>query len=83
MTCVLTIIMIVGFSIIVSLFILKFRDLSQSRLSLPESIDMPNGAAPLAFTVGPDWYAIVASDDEILVFDRANGRIIQRIPISR
>ena len=79
MVTVLTTVMIVGFLIIVFLFVTKFS--SAFRPSLPDSIILPEGQTPTAFTQGDNWFAIVTEDNNIVIFDRKTGELRQTIKI--
>ena len=81
----LTVTMILGFIIIVVLFVIRFSggfgpDPHVTRL-LPDTIALPAGTTPLAFTRGPDWYAVVTEDDRILIFDLETGALRQTIAV--
>ena len=79
----LTITIIVGFVIIVGLFIAKFNSFGVSApAALPEQISLPDGTVPEAFTVTAAWYAVVTAGGEILVYDRASGALQKRIQIA-
>lgn len=79
----LTITIIVGFVIIVGLFIAKFNSFGPaSPAVLPDRISLPDGTAPEAFTVTAEWYAVITADGEILVYDRADGALRKRIQIA-
>ncbi len=83
MVTALTVTMIAGFITIVVLFVSRFQDLaSPGSVSLPGTIDLPANSDAVAFTQGRSWYAVVTDDDEILVFDRQDGRLIQTITIA-
>jgi hypothetical protein len=75
---VLTATMIGGVLLIIGLIVIRFYDVPPP---LPDSIALPDGARALTFTQGPDWYAVVTSDDQILIFDRVTGRLQQTIAI--
>ena len=75
---VLTATMILGLLVIVVLFVIRF---SSGGPALPDTIALPDGAEAQAFTQGDDWYAVVTSDDRILIFDRTSGRLRQTIAI--
>ena len=77
---VLSVTMILGFVIIVVLFVMRFTSLGGG-LELPEEITLPEGAKATAFTQGEDWFAVVTAGDEILIFDRVSGELRQRIAI--
>ena len=76
---VLTATMIAGVAAIVFLIWHRY---SNAAAPLPEVITLPSGATAGTFTQGPDWYAVVTTDDEILIFDRATGRLRQSLQIA-
>lgn len=71
--------MILGFIIIVVLFVIRFSDAFGPEL--PDVITLPDGTTPTAFTKGADWYAVVTSDDRILIFDLHSGELRQTLQI--
>ncbi|SFA72573.1 hypothetical protein SAMN05421688_0399 [Poseidonocella pacifica] len=73
----LTSVMIVGVIVLIVLLVIR---LPEVRVTLPEAIALPDGTRPTAFTRGPDWFAVVTAEDEILIYD-ANGALKQRIEI--
>ncbi len=75
---VLTGTMIAGLLVIIALFVIRFQ---QPDLTLPDGITLPQGAEAQAFTQGRDWYAIVSTDDQILIFDRDSGQLRQTVQI--
>ncbi|WP_324751673.1 DUF6476 family protein [Roseovarius sp. Pro17] len=75
----LTATMIIGFIVIVALFVTRFA--RGSDVSLPDAIALPGDATPVAFTQGADWYAVVTKDDEILIYDRITGQLRQIIRV--
>lgn len=76
---ILTATMVIGFIVIVVLFVTKFSDAFGPEL--PDVITLPDGTAPLAFTQGSDWYAVVTEDDRILIYNRETGALRQTIRI--
>lgn len=74
----LTVVMIGGLVVIVTLLVIRF---SQTAPPLPDEIVLPDGATPLAFTQGDSWYAVVTTDNRILIFDRLTGALRQTIII--
>lgn len=79
----LTITMIVGFVIIVGLFIAKFNAFTApAPPALPDELLLPDGTEAEAFTMTADWYAVVTANGEILVFDRLDGSLKKRIAIN-
>lgn len=71
--------MILGFIVIVALFVTRFA--GGGGPDLPEAIALPEGAAPAAFTQGDGWYAVVTEGDMILIYDRDTGVLRQRVQI--
>lgn len=76
---VLTSVMILGFLVIVGLFVTKFSRATAP--AMPDQITLPDGTTPTAFTRGNGWYAIVTDGDRILIFDAATGALRQTIQI--
>jgi hypothetical protein len=76
---ILTVTMILGFLTIVALFVMRFAEMN--RVELPDEITLPDGAVATAFTRGKGWFAVVTEDDEILVYNRATGNLLQRVRI--
>ena len=76
---ILTVTMVLGFLTIVALFVMRFAEMG--RVELPDTIRLPDGSEAAAFTRGDDWFAVVTKDDEILVYSRVTGNLMQRIRI--
>ncbi|MFP7571271.1 DUF6476 family protein [Marivita sp. S2033] len=75
---VLTVTMIAGVILITSLIVIRYN---QSAAPLPDSIALPDGTTATAFTQARNWYAVVTEGDQILIFARDNGRLLQTIQI--
>ncbi|MFP7673590.1 DUF6476 family protein [Marivita sp. S0852] len=75
---VLTITMIAGVILITALIVIRYN---QSAAPLPGSIALPDGTTATAFTQARNWYAVVTEADEILIFSRDSGRLMQTIQI--
>ena len=75
---VLTVVMIAGVLVVIGLLVTR---LNRAAPVLPSEITLPDGAEARAFTQGPDWYAIVTTNDEILIFDRLTGALRQTVEI--
>ncbi|SPF81026.1 hypothetical protein PRI8871_02843 [Pseudoprimorskyibacter insulae] len=75
----LTVVMIVGMVLIVALIWSRYSD--ETPL-LPDQITLPDGTSPAAFTQGTGWYAIVTTDDRILIYDQLTGALRQTIQIT-
>ena len=63
---------LIGFIIIISLFVLNFQ---KSHSPIPVTLELQNGVKPLAYTQTKDWYAIVTDEYEILIYDNSGNRI--------
>ena len=75
---VLTAVMIAG---IVGILLLIWNRYSNLQAPLPEVITLPDGAKATAYTQGTDWYAVITEGDEILIFDRATGKLKRTISL--
>ncbi len=75
---ILTATMIIGVVLIIALIVIRFY---KAPLALPDTLELPDGAQALSFTQGPDWYAVVTDGNQILVFDRITGRLLQTVDI--
>ena len=78
---VLTATMIVGVLVITGLLVTRLQRTGTPAPALPATITLPDEATARAVTIGGDWYAVVTSDDRILIFDRASGEIRQTVKI--
>ncbi|WOI57074.1 DUF6476 family protein [Palleronia sp. LCG004] len=74
----LTATMLAGLVTLIVLFVTRFPPAVPP---LPETIALPEGEVPFAFTRGATWIAIVTRDDEILIFDETGETLRQRITI--
>ncbi|MEC7258164.1 MAG: DUF6476 family protein [Pseudomonadota bacterium] len=78
---VLTAVMIGGLVLITALLVIRF---STQRQVIPETIALPDGITAEAFTMTPDWYAVVTDQGrQILIFNRADGKLTQTIDVTR
>ncbi len=76
---VLTATMILGLLTIIVLFVIRLGVVAP--VALPDQITLPSGLRASAFTQGADWYAVVTTDDQILIYDRTSGALRQTIAI--
>ena len=76
---VLTAVMVVGFIVIVVLFVTKFSDAFGPEM--PDEITLPDGTMPTAYTRGDGWYAVVTGDNKILIFNAETGELLQEIAV--
>ena len=74
----LTVVMICGVLVVIVLLVTR---LNGTTPVLPDQITLPDGAKVRAFTQGTDWYGVVTSNDEILIYDRLTGALRQTVTI--
>ena len=74
----LTAVMIGGFLVLIVALVMR---LSAGGPSLPDSVALPEGSEASAFTQGSDWFAVVTTDDRILIYDRLTGQLRQTLAI--
>ena len=71
--------MIVGLLAIFIVLVMRFS--TELTAPLPDKIILPDGTTATAYTHGPDWYAVVTTDDQLLIFDRDTGALRQTLQI--
>lgn len=76
---VLTTVMICGVLVVIGLLVTR---LNRDSPILPQEIALPEGASAVAFTQGPDWYAVVTDRNEIVIFDRLTGKLRQTVQVT-
>ncbi len=74
--------MIIGVITVVALLVTRMPGAVRAGLPLPEQITLPDGAKAEAFTQADAWYAVVTTDDHILVYSRKTGALLQDIAIN-
>jgi len=74
----LGVVMIVGFLVLIAALVIR---LNADPLPLPERITLPEGVTATAFTQGTDWFAVVTSDNRILIYDRTTSALRQEVAI--
>ena len=70
--------MLIGVVVVVGLLVTR---LSSKGPALPETITLPDGSTATAFTQGDNWYAIVTANNQILIYNRTDGRLRQTIDL--
>ncbi len=73
-------VMILGILAIVALLALRLPQ-PPAPLTLPDGIELPDGARPETVSFGRDWVLIVTDTGEILIHDRATGALRQSLRI--
>ncbi|MGB1035394.1 MAG: DUF6476 family protein [Paracoccaceae bacterium] len=75
----LTGVMIGGLVLIITLVALDYTDRAAP---LPEAITLPDGTTAHAFTYGQRFFAVVTTDDRILIYDRDTQELRREITIN-
>ncbi|WP_170324579.1 DUF6476 family protein [Ruegeria arenilitoris] len=78
MVMLLTAVMIGGVLVTFALIVIRLSDRTPT---LPDQVELPDGAKAQAVTIGNNWYAVVTDDNRILIFDKTTGRQRQEITI--
>lgn len=74
----LGVVMIGGFLVLIAALVIR---LNADPLPLPDRITLPQGVTATAFTQGTDWFAVVTSDNRILIYDRTTSALRQEVTI--
>ncbi|SDC90052.1 hypothetical protein SAMN04488239_10485 [Ruegeria marina] len=78
MVMTLTAVMIGGVLLTFALIVIRLSDRTPT---LPDEVDLPDGASALAVTIGANWYAVVTDDNRILIFDKTTGKLRQSVSL--
>ena len=73
----LTVSMIGGILIIAALLAFKLRSES---INFPQTLILPDGTKPIAFTQTKDWYSVITDADQILIY-KNDGTFIRSITV--
>ena len=69
--------MIGGILIIAALLAFKLRSES---INFPQTLILPDGTKPIAFTQTKDWYSVITDADQILIY-KNDGTLIRSIAV--
>jgi len=81
---ILTASMIAGLVTIIVLIVIKVPQAIRTLpdpVPLPSILTLPDGTTAETFTQGSDWYAVTTPTGEILIFNRDDGSLRQRLQI--
>ena len=73
----LTVSMIVGILTIAALLAFK---LHYKNINFPQTLTLPDGTKPIAFTQTKDWYSVITDKNEILIY-KNDGTLIRTITV--
>ena len=69
--------MIAGILIIAALLAFKLRS---ENINFPQTLTLPDGTKPIAFTQTKDWYSVITDEDQILIY-KNDGTLIRSITV--
>ena len=72
-------VMIVGLVAVIALLVIR---LNADVPPLPARMTLPEGTKAQAFTQGENWFAVVTTDERILIFARDGETLLQEVQIS-
>ena len=73
----LTVSMIAGILTIAALLAFKLRS---ENINFPQTLTLPDGTKPIAFTQTKDWYSVITEADQILIY-KNDGTLIRSIAV--
>ena len=73
----LTVSMILGILTIAALLAFKLRS---ENINFPQTLTLPDGTKPIAFTQTKDWYSVITEANEILIY-KNDGTLIRSIKV--
>lgn len=76
----LTLTMIVGVITVVAVLVTRMPRLTSTLPVLPDQLTLPPGTTAAAVTAGDGWFAVVTTDNRILILDHT-GKLRQDIKI--
>ncbi len=76
---VLTGTMIVGFLVIIVLFVIRF---SGRGVEIPDGLTLPEGTKVEAFTKAQDWVAVTTTDGRLLIYAADTGAFLKEVELS-
>ncbi|OIQ29894.1 MAG: hypothetical protein BM562_10740 [Alphaproteobacteria bacterium MedPE-SWcel] len=76
----LTVIMVGGVLVVIALLVIRLSS-DRDAPAIPEHLNLPDGTTARAITFGPDWIAVVTTDDQILILDATQGTLRQTLQI--
>ncbi len=77
----LTATMIIGLVVLIGLIVIRLQT-PDLVVAFPDTISLPDGVTAQAYTQGPGWYAVVTSDNEIVIYDAESGEVRKRISVN-
>ena len=73
----LTVSMILGILTIAALLAFKLRS---ENIDFPQTLTLPKGTKPIAYTQTKDWYSVITDTNEILIY-KNDGTLIKSITV--
>ena len=69
--------MILGILTIAALLAFKLRS---ENINFPQTLTLPDGTKPIAFTQTKEWYSVITDADQILIY-KNDGTLIRSIAV--
>lgn len=73
-------VMILGLVTITGLLVIRLSAPAPALPDLPAYVTLPDGSRAAAVTFARDWLVVVTEGGEILLYDRAGGAPVRRVP---
>ncbi len=77
---ILTVVLIGGLITVIWLLVTRVPQMASQEPMLPPAINLPDGVAPQAVTLGRGWVAVVTGDDRILIYG-TDGTLRQEVAV--
>lgn len=74
--------MILGLITVIGLLVIRLQALPGAAPALPEEVTLPAGVTAAAVTFGRGWYAVVTTDDRILVFSAESHALVSEMRVT-
>ena len=75
-------VMILGFVVLIGLFVMRFSGPSETAPVWPAEITAPDGATIIGLSKTPEFYAVITDQNQILIYD-LNHTLTQTIELTK
>ncbi|MCT8329405.1 DUF6476 family protein [Albidovulum sediminis] len=74
--------MVVGLIAVIVLLVIRLQAIPSQAPLLPDTVSLPDGVTAGAITFGRGWYAVVTTDDRILIFDAESHALLSETQVT-
>ncbi len=74
--------MVVGLITVIVLLVIRLQAVPAQAPLLPDTVRLPDGVSAGAITFGRGWYAVVTTDDRILIFDAESHALLSETQVT-